>query len=120
MTEIALGVAGWVLAALSAGLWWGERGRRLDAQARETYGVTQRARLDDADRVRPMPPGPEERAARAGGPQDEMPPMMAKAIERGAEHLMAEARKRGTTLSKPEAVSMAAEMLYSAGPMGAG
>ncbi len=25
----------WILAALAIGLWWGERGRRLDAQKRE-------------------------------------------------------------------------------------
>lgn len=35
MTEVVLAALGYVLAALCLGLWWGERGRRLDAQRRE-------------------------------------------------------------------------------------
>jgi hypothetical protein len=29
---LLLGIAGWVLAGVAFGLWWGERGRRLDTQ----------------------------------------------------------------------------------------
>ena len=29
---ILAAAAGWILAALALGLWWGERGRRIDAQ----------------------------------------------------------------------------------------
>src|SRR5690606_22933472 len=39
ITELLLASLGYVLAALCLGLWWGERGRRLDAQRRE--GVIQ-------------------------------------------------------------------------------
>lgn len=39
ITELLLASLGYVLAALCLGLWWGERGRRKDAQRRE--GVIQ-------------------------------------------------------------------------------
>lgn len=39
MIEVILASLGYVLAALYLGLWWGERGRRKDAQRRE--GVIQ-------------------------------------------------------------------------------
>lgn len=39
MIEVILAALGYVVAALCLGLWWGERGRRKDAQRRE--GVIQ-------------------------------------------------------------------------------
>lgn len=33
---VIISTLGWIVAALAIGLWWGERGRRIDAQHRET------------------------------------------------------------------------------------
>lgn len=58
MIEVILAALGYVLAALCLGLWWGERGRRKDAQRRE--GVIQVDRPKPATVSAPGGTVPEE------------------------------------------------------------
>lgn len=58
MIAFVAGAAGYVVAALCLGLWWGERGRRLDAQRRE--GVIQVDRPKPATVSAPGGTVPEE------------------------------------------------------------
>ena len=64
MTDLLLALPGWILAALFAGLWYGERGRRMDAQERE--GVIQPRKPAPAEVLPPQDyrPTPELQEAR--------------------------------------------------------
>lgn len=52
-------MSGWILATLLLGLWWGERGRRVDAQIREgKLPVPARRKAEVRSEAHPGRPGP--------------------------------------------------------------
>lgn len=89
-----------ILGSGMAGLWWGERGRRIAAENMARFGSPERKPA----RILPPKPDAEERAAGADYSRE--------TLERGAKHLMAEAAKQGRTLTRKEALSQAEQMLH--------
>ena len=89
-----------VALGLALGLWWGERGRRIDAQTREIYGQP-RAR---PARIIEQPMSPEQRAESVGYDP--------ATIERGVESILAEAKKQGRRMSVDDARAQALAMLH--------
>lgn len=118
MTALVVAV-GWVLAALMAGLWWGERGRRVSAEHLAATGrldvVTQARRLhrtpSTAALVRRAPSGEADPMAQAGPVfvrDDDPPPVR---VPKGlARFLQGRARQQGRFLDEREAI-MEAEAL---------
>ncbi len=118
---------GWVLAALAAGMWLGERGKRLFIQNFQVYG--QPNPLQKA--VVWSDPEPEDRIEETvgelesimgtrvtrSGPEDngkiEYEP---ETLENGIDYLLAAAKEDGVQLSRKEAKEEVEKMLNAEGP----
>lgn len=95
-----LGVAlVWFINGFALGLWLGERGRRQDAQRRETFGNP----LAPKATTHPAAPGPEERIQDLG--------FSPATIKRGVDEVMKAAKQAGRPMSHEEAENQVRQML---------
>jgi hypothetical protein len=124
---MALGVLGWVLAALMVGLWLGERTSRLYLQNIQFYGQpnplqTATAWSDETpeDRVEKTIDQIEDvmgtRVTRSGPGVDGKVEYDEDTIENGVEYLLSEAREHGEQLSREAATEEVERMLAAEGP----
>jgi hypothetical protein len=124
---MALGVLGWVVAALMVGLWLGERTSRLYLQNIQFYGQpnplqtatawseeTPEDRIEDTmDRIQSAMG---ERVTRSGPGVDGKVEYDEDTVENGIDFLLSEARENGEHLSREQAADEVERMLAAEGP----
>lgn len=85
-----LSMVGWIVAALTLGLWWGERGRRRSA---ERYLVSGTPDTSSRKAVSRLPSQETEDRWRAESDEAQK-----EAVDRGVAEMMADARAKGITV----------------------
>ena len=84
---------GWIVAALMAGLWWGERGRRVAAERWLVSGAP-----DAAPKAVSMAPSKEAEDRYAESVQE----YSKETVDRGVKEMMAQAKLAGVTVSEAD------------------
>ena len=118
---------GWVLAALAAGMWLGERGKRLFIQNFQVYGQPnplQKAVVwsdpEPEDRIEETVGELESimgtRVTRSGPENNGKIEYEAETLENGIDYLLAAAKEDGVQLSRKEAKEEVEKMLNAEGP----